>query len=262
MLTWRLVYDDPVIPPPSGGELPKTLTDYLKTVPTAQDELNKMMAENRKKLTQQNKELMDQLQTVKEQFSGTAQEKEALEQRIEQLQNQFLSKEELAKRETDKSIKEHQKAIEKINNERDAWQQMYTQSRISRELLDAAISVKAVNPDIIVDMLSGKTHLAPRLVDGQPNGEYEVKVKFQDIDEHSNPVLLELSPEATVKRMQELSDKYGNLFVTTATGGMGASSGMGGGKSQPALQAILKDPVVYAKWRKENPDLDVSKLRR
>jgi hypothetical protein len=267
MLVWRPVYDDPVVgdPAPVAGDppAPVTLADYLKSTPGAQDELNKMMADNRKKLTTQNQELMGQLTNVKDQFSGTTQEKAELEVRIEELQNQFLTKEELTKREADKSKKEHQKTMEKAVQERDSWEQMYTQSRIQRELLDASIAAKAINPDVTVEMLSGKTHLAPVLVDGRPNGDFEVKVKFSDSDEDGNPVTLDLHPEATLKRMAELTDKYGHLFQTTATGGMGANSGMGGGgKNQPALQAIMSDPVAYAKWRKDNPDLDISKLRK
>jgi hypothetical protein len=267
---WRAVYDDPpagdppVTPPPAGDPpAPQTLADYLKTTPGAQDELNKMMADNRKKLTTQNQELMSQLTAIKDQFSGTAQQKEELEAQIEQLNNQFLTKEELAKREQEKAKKEHIKALEKATADAESWKNRYTQSTISRELLDAAIGAKAINADVIVDMLGGKTHLAPVLVDGQQTGNYEVRVNFADSDEDGNAVNLDLTPDATLKRMSELTDKYGHLFQSTATGGMGANSSRGGdGKPPVALSAILEDPVAYAEWRKKNPDLDISKLRK
>lgn len=269
MLVWRLVYDDPPAgdppadPPAGDPPTPQTLAEYLKSTPGAQDELNKMMADNRKKLTTQNQDLMTQLTTIKDQFSGTAQEKEELEAQIEQLQNQFLTKEELSKREQEKAKKEHLKLLEKATKDAESWKNRYTQSRIQRELLDAAVAAKSINPDVIVDMLGGKTHLAQSLVDGQPNGEYEVRVKFADTDEEGNSVNLDLPPEGVLKRMSELTDKYGHLFQSTATSGMGANSGMGGdGKPQGSLSAILEDPVAYAEWRKKNPDLDISKLRK
>jgi len=266
---WFLVYDDSG---DDGGNgeggnntpvIPKSLTDYLKTNPAAQEELNNMMATNRKKLTTQNQTLIQQLEELKDQTNITTQQKTELEERIEQLSNQYLTKEELTKKEQQKLSQKFQKDLEKATTESESWRDRYTQSRIQRELLDSAVTAKAINPDILVDMLSGKTYLGQKLGDnGQPTGEFEVKIKFQDSDESGNPITVELSPEATVKRMQELPNKYGNLFQTTATGGMGASSGMGGSRSQPALQSILKDPVAYAKWRKENPDLDISKLVR
>jgi len=266
---WRLAYegDPPPGDPPPGDppppKEPKTLSDYIKGTPGAQDELNKMMSDNRKKLTTQNQELMGQLTTIKDQFSGTAQQKEELEAQIEQLQNQFLTKEELSKREQEKNKKEHVKLLEKVTKEADSWKNRYTQSRISRELLDAAVGAKSINPDVIVDMLGGKTHLAQSLVDGQPNGNYEVRVKFSDSDEDGNPVTLDLPPEGVLKRMAELTDKYGHLFESTATSGLNANSSRGGDSTpQAALSAIMNDPVAYAEWRKKNPDLDFSKLRK
>lgn len=257
---WLLAYDGE----DEGGapNVPKTLSDYIKANPAAQDELNVMMANNRKKLTNQNQELIGQLEALKEQTNITSQQKEELEARIEQLSNQFLTKEEMAKKEQTKLENKYKTELQRAAEERDAWKDRYTHSTIQRELLDASVAGKAINPDIIVDMLSGKTYLGPKLGDnGQPTGEFEVKVKFSDVDEHNNPVTVELSPVAALKRMQELPDKYGNLFQTTATGGVGANSGTGGRQGQPALQQLMKDPKAYAEWRKKNPDLDLSKLR-
>lgn len=267
---WCAVYEDVIVGEnlgtsdgtgDTGTVEPKTLKEYLKTVNGAQDDLNKMMSDNRKQLTKQNQELVTQLNTVKDQFNGTAQQKEELEERIESLQNQFLTTEELAKKDKDKFKKDYEKTINKSNEERDTWKNRYTESRVQRELLDAAVGGKAISSDVIVDMLSGKTHLASKLVDGQPDGNFEVKVKFSDTDEEGNPITLDLTPEGTIKRMMELP-KYGHLFESTATSGMGATSSMGSaGNKQPAFKALMEDPVAYAKWRKENPDLDVSKLR-
>ena len=61
--------------------------------------------------------------------------------------------------------------------------------------------------------------------------------------------------------MKELPELYGNLFKGDAFGGLGEGGPATGGTKPQKLSDILKDPVKYQKWRKENPDLDISKLR-
>jgi predicted RNase H-like nuclease (RuvC/YqgF family) len=227
-----------------------------------QEDLNKMMAENRRNLTKQNQELMDQLGKVKDQFKGTADEKQELEAKIEQLQEQYMTKEELAKREASKQQKQFQQELENAAKERDTWKGMYTSETIDRTLQDAAIQGEAMHPDQIVAMLKNATYLKEILEEGQVTGKYASVIKFNDIDEDGKPVVLELTPSDAIKRMKELPEKYGNLFKGTATGGLGESSGTGkAGTGQVTLEQ-LKDPVKYAKWRKENPDLDLSNVRR
>ena len=77
-----------------------------------QSQLNQMMADNRRKLTIQNEKLVGELTTLKDQANLTGQEKTELEGRIEKLQEQSMSKEEIAKREATKAIKAHTKELD------------------------------------------------------------------------------------------------------------------------------------------------------
>ena len=65
----------------------------------------------------------------------------------------------------------------------------------------------------------------------------------------------------SLTKLKELPDEYGNLFKGTATSGIGSARRADGSAPAPKLEELTKDPVKYAKWRKENPDLDISKLR-
>lgn len=239
-----------------------TIADLVKKNPAVQDELNTMMADNRRTLTKQNQELITQLETLKKNTRLTQEERDELQSRITQLEEQYLSKEELIKRETNKKEKEYNQEIENLSGDRDSWKNMYTTETIDRALQDAAISGEALHPTQIVDLFRGKTQLTEVLDEnGQPTGGLAPIIKFNDVNEDGKPVVLDLSPTDLIKRIKELPDKYGNLFKGQNNSGLG-ESGSAGGNTQPALNDILKDPVKYAKWRKDNPDLDVSKLRR
>jgi hypothetical protein len=237
------------------------LADLVKANPKLQDELNGMMAENRKKLTTQNQELVTQLETLKANTALTTEERDALQGQISPLEQQYLSKEELVKREAGKEAKKLQDNLAKTNEERDIWKGMYTSATIDRALQDAAIETEAENPSQIVDMLRARTQLAEVIVDGNPTGQYNPIVKFNDTNEAGKAVVLDLSPVDALKRMKELKQHH-NLFKGTATSGLGESGSSAETGKAPFLEDIIGDPAKYAKWRKENPDLPVEKLRR
>jgi len=240
------------------------LTDLIKQNPNMQQELNVLMADNRRNLTKQNSELVKELESLKRNSMLTQEERDNLQSRISQLEEQYMTKEELAKREITKKQKEYEQEIETIKKQQETWQQLYTTETIDRALQDAAINNKAERPWQIVDMLRAKTQLSEDLDEsGRPTGRYVPVIKFNDVTEDGKPVVLELSPDAALKRMRELPDQFGNLFQGTKTGGLGESNnGLGTGTRQPALQEIMDDPAKYAEWRKKNPDLDLSKLTR
>lgn len=231
-----------------------------------QDEINTMMANNRKSLQAKNQELITQLQTLRETATMSSQAKEELEARIEELQTQYMSKEELAKRESEKLVKTHAAEVDKLTGETKKWQGLYASSTIQRAIMDAAIAGEALPQAVaqIGAILGPNTHIVEDLDEaGQGKGTYSVIVKFNDTDADGKPVVLDLSPKKAIERMKELPDLYGNLFKGDAAGGLGADTAGGSrGERLPKLDELLKDPAKFAKWRKENPDLDISKLRR
>ncbi len=274
---WILVYDDGDGDGDGGGgskekkgsgEGEKTALD-LKTLVAKhglQEELNNMMASNRKGLTQRNTELVTQLQKLSDQTNMSTQAKDELEARIEELQTQFMSKEELTKRESEKLSKTHAKEVGKLTSDTKKWQGLYATSTTQRAIMDAAVAGEALPQAVaqIIAILGQRTHIVEELDGaGQGKGTYKTIVKFSDVDSDGKPVVLDLSPKETIKRMKELPNLYGNLFKGDATGGLGGTGG-GTGKSErpPKLQELLDDPVKYAKWRKDNPDLPIEKLGR
>lgn len=271
--SWKVVYGD------EGGDgnggtgggdggtsEPKPKLTDLITKHGLQDELNNMMASNRKNLQAKNQELVAQLQQLRETATMSVQAKEELESRIEELQTQYMSKEEIAKRESEKLTKNHAKEIEKLTGAAKKWESLFASSTTQRALMDAAVAGEALPQAVaqIGAILGPYTHIVEEVDEaGNSKGTFKTVVKFNDTDTDGNPVVLELSPAKAIERMKELPDKFGNLFKGESSGGLGADTGGGGrGEKMPKLDEILKDPAKFAKWRKENPDLDISKLRR
>ncbi len=245
------VVDSPVIDPPIKPTLKSLIAEH-----GLQEEVNVMMADNRRTLTKQNTDLVTQLEQIKQNSNLTIEERDELQVRITQLEEQYLSKEELAKRESTKQQREFDENLKTANESSKKWENMYSVSTIERAIYDAAIEAEAIHPSQIVTLLQNNTELV------ENKGNYSPVVKFNDKSEDGKDVVLDLSPVDTIKRMKELTDRFGNLFKGTATSGIGGTGNADGSVSNLALEEIMNDPVKYAKWRKENPDLDFSKLRR
>jgi len=225
-----------------------------------QDELNTLMADNRRKLTKQNTDLIKQLEGFKNAANTTQQQRDELQARIEQLEVQHMSKEELAKREKQKEQRKYKEDVTRLEKDLEGWRDLYTTSTIERSLQDAAITGEAVQPGQLVEILKNKTKLSEVLDEGQPTGKYAPVVKFADMNEEGKPVMLELSPADAIKRMKEMPEHH-NLFKGTASGGLGETGGAHSPGGTPSID-ILKDPAKYVEWRKKNPDLDISGFRR
>ena len=250
MTIFKIRFDDegdpatPPATPPATSPPGKTFT---------QDEVNAIMAKEKRAAEAKRNELINELNTLKESSQLTAEEKANLEARIEQLSTEGQTKEQLAKRERDKLEKKYQSDLETKSKEAETWKTRYTAKQIERDLMDAASKAEALVPSQIVDMLRAKTRLVEELDgEGKPTGDYITTVDFVG-EENGKPVKLSLSVSDALTRMKEMSD-YGNLFKSSAAGGTGTTSGAGNKKGK----LNLRDPKVYAQWRKENPGLELT----
>ena len=226
-----------------------------------QDQLNTMMSQNRKGLTQKNRDLVQQLEKLQGQTSTSSQEKDELQAQIEELQSQYLSKSELAKRDADKVSKEHTKVLDNLTGESSKWKSLYEVQTVQRALLDAATQSEAIQAGQIVSMLEQSTSVV-EVADstGVGTGKYQPVVKFRDTNEAGESITVELSPIDAVNRMKELTSLYGNLFKGASTSGLGSAGGASS-MSEGKRSDILSNPAAYREWRKKNPDLDISKMR-
>lgn len=221
-----------------------------------QDDLNRFLAEDKRKGQEKQRQLATQLADMQKQKNLTDKQKKDLQTRIDELQAQYMTTEEKARQDADRKQKEYDGKLEAATTERDEWKVKHEQLAISTEIAHAAIEHEAVDFEQIEALLRAKTKLVEKLDDeGQPMGEFEPKVSFPDTGKDKNPIILELTVNEAVKRMRELP-KYGNLFRSPKKSGLGGSGSAGpSGKKIDIAQLAREDQAEYRKLRKEKPEL-------
>lgn len=216
-----------------------------------QEEVNRILAQERRKLQQSNSRAIEELQAIKAKVNLTEQERADLETQIQSMKDALLTNEELAKKEQERLKRTAEAELKKVTEERDRWRNQYTDEAINRAIIDAAMdpSHKAVSPEQLIYMLKPTTSLVEeRTTDGTATGKHIPRVKFTDLNDKGEPVTLDLTVAEAVKRMSEM-DKYGNLFVDRKAGGIGGTNT--GTPGRKDLAAIARDPVKYREMREK-----------
>lgn len=220
-----------------------------------QDQVNTFIATERRKMQVQQQKLVVELETLKKNATLTKEEKETLEGRIEELQTQYMTAEEKARRANEQAEEKHKKQFDDLTTERDNWKNRHAKSVIDTAITRAASDNKAFYCEQISAILTPKTKLVEVLDEsGKPTGEYEPKVAFPDKDKDDKPIILELTVIEAVKRMKELK-QYGNLFEGTKVGGLGGTGSQTSGNTIDLAKIAREDPALYRKLRKEQPEL-------
>ena len=243
--------DDDVPPPPDGDTPPDDVPPPAGSPPKtfSQDDFNKALAEDRRKHQEQTKKALAEVDALRSKARLTQEERDDLDKRYQDMQNQLLTKEELAAQEKAKLRKEHESKLKEVSSERDSWKDRFTNSAIRREITDAAAKHDAYNPSQIVALLQPRTRLVEeRGSDGTPTGRFKPEIQFDDTDKEGKPVTLTLTPEKAVERMKELSESM-NLFKGTGVGGLGKNNQPSGKKPDPKQLAV--DPEAYRKARQD-----------
>jgi hypothetical protein len=214
----------------------------------SQDDVNRFLAEDRRKHKASTEKLISELETIKKSKNLSEQERNNLTQRIDELQNQLLTKDQLLEKERTKLQNEHRTQLQRESEEKETWRNRYTQSTIERSIVDAAIEADSFSPEQIVALLKSNTKLVEE-TDNEGNGLgiYVPRVKFNDTDKEGKPVVLDLSVREAVKRMKDLPEKYGNLFKANVTGGLGGNGSVG--VTRPIDPSKIRSVEDYQKLR-------------
>ncbi len=223
-----------------GGDANKTFT---------QDQVNKMLADDRRKHKAQVDKHVTELEQLKKSKSLNDQERQNLTSKIEELQNSVLTKEQRAAKEQEKLKKDLESTTQQLTADRDAWKTRYHTSQIKQAITGEAAAHKAFDPDALIAILGPATRLVEVLdEESKPTGDFVPKTRFKDKDKEGKEVALDLSVPEVVQRMKE-NPRYGYLFESTAKAGLGGSSGQGGrgGEVDPSTMSTEQ----YREWRKK-----------
>lgn len=214
-----------------------------------QADVDRFMAEERRKLQAKHQTLAQELEQIRSKASLTEEEKTALTARIEELQNQSLTKEQQLTRDLEKAQNESKTIRESLLGEKEAWQNRYASLLVEQHISKAATDHKAYRNEQVLDLLKPRAKVTPVLgEDGKPTDRFQVVIKFDDVDAKTKqPVTLELSPADTVKRMTELPELFGNLFQSGVQPGVGKTRS-GGTAGEPDIRNMSAEE--YREYRK------------
>lgn len=223
-----------------------------------QADVDRIVKDRVKKTAQEREELLSQLTTLRE--SGlTPEAREQLDKRIEQLENDGKTKQQLADERYTKAEKTWMKEKDGLLGEVKTTKSRYHTYRARTEVLAAANNatgdgkVKAHNPDQIYNILAPDIVMEDEMDEGgKPTGDQIPKVKFRDKDAEGKPITLTLSVPEAIKKMTEM-EIHQNLFDSGGSSGLGGrNNGRGGGSG---TTAIPTDTASFMAARKKDPNL-------
>lgn len=219
---WRIAYEEPPTPEP------KTFT---------QEDIDKLLNEERAKSREQQKKILAEYNALKQKVTLTDEERKEFDVKIKELNDALLTKEEIAKRDAEALKTNYEESIKTLKEQNQALQARYTDSMITRSIIDEAVSNNAFNPEQLVALLKPLAKLTENDI---------TKVKFPDIDDKGKSVTLDFTVSEAVKRMKELP-KYQNLFKDSKVSGTGSTND-GTGKTASLID-LAKDPKAYREAR-------------
>lgn len=255
--------DDPGDNDDPGENEPKTYT---------QEEFDTHMAGVRRKYEQREekhkqaqKELAAQLEKQKKSKGLSDEERTALQTRIDELENEFLSEKEKAERAAKAEREQYASQIDSLTGQTKHWRSSYEREVLKNGLRAAASEHKAYDRsgDQIAAILGPMVEFKDVLDDDdQPTGDVKPVIRFPDVDSKTkDSITMEYTIGEAVKRMTEL-DKYANLFEDTMRGGLGGGKNGGKPAGKIDVRKLAKEnPAEYRRLRKERPDLIAAALK-
>ena len=170
------------------------------------------------------KKLAAEYNTLLENQKLTDAQRADLQAKVDELEKQFLSADELAAKKIKQAKDEAAAEAAKIRGEADHYKGLYTTSTIESALTRAAQEHGAVNAGQVHRLLAGDTFLEPVLGDdGKPTGGYDPKTKVMVLDGEKRVEKIMPTAEA-VKAFLGLPENK-NLVDSKFQPGGGASGG-------------------------------------
>ncbi len=214
-----------------------------------QKDLNRIMAEDKRKHQDRFAELETSYQELLQNQNLTTDERDTLQTRYDDLQASGRTQAQQAEFDRKAAEKKYETELNEAVARADRWESKSKEDTVSRALVDAAAGADVFNPSHIVAMLRPDTELK------DIDGVLTPMVNFPDIDEKTGENIRTLhTPLDAVKRMRELT-RYANLFRTDKKGGLGGSGSSAPGKKFDLARIARDDPKEYRRLRKERPDL-------
>lgn len=239
----------PPVEPPVETGLNEPAPVFEDFTAEQQEKFNKALAEDRRKHQTALKKAEDRIQQTLNTAKLSQDERAKMEETLEGIRSEFLTKEQKAKHEKKQLEETYTARIAELESRASTAEQRYTDSVVHRALLDASVAGDAFNPDVVVRVLRD-------FVKMDENGNPVIDFPDEEA-ETGKPIITRRTPADAVSRMKELAHKYGNLFKSNVVSGIGGSSATGSLTPGPngRIDVAKLTSEEYRKVRKESPEL-------
>lgn len=223
----------------AGGDGSSSDRTYTKA------ELEAAIVAERTRAEQTHRKTVSELSSLKSQSQLSQEEKTALQKRIDDLEKEYMTKEELATRAAKQRETEQQEHLTKLQSENEVWRKRFEHNLKRSAIVDAAAKQGALNPDMIYTLLSNESVIEQvNGSDGKPTDNFRVKVKHSQKTAEGQVKELVLDPIDAMKLIAE--DKgYAFMFAGNKAGGVGGQQSTEG----EVLDFAKMTPEQYRKHR-------------
>lgn len=251
----RVYFNKPVFTyfdndPPVGDPEPKDPEVFT------QDDVTKLIDEEKTKFNTERTKMVTQLEEIQKTAALNGEQKTELEEQVTALREASMTSEERAKAALNRKEQDFQERMLNLETERNEWQGKYTKTRINNALLSAANSneLKPYHSDDICNALGPDTYLKEIVDDlGKKTGNYDVRIKFTDINEDGKTETIDMEPTQAVSKMSKMP-RWAHLFKSGKKSGSEGSASASGTEIDLAKLAET-DPKKFLELTSENPDL-------
>ena len=184
------------------------------------------LAKDRKKNEERYKNLEKTYQDLLSNQAITQEEREKLEQQLEDLHKQHRTKEEQAKHEKRQLQEKYENELQEYKEAATRWEKEHKNFVIEKSLLDAAVAHDAFMPDQIFKIVREWTKLVDATDEsGKPTGRLTPMIDLPDIDaDTGKPIVTQRTPMEAIERLRQLQP---NLFKANVVSGVGGNSSTG-----------------------------------
>lgn len=258
---------------PAGGTEDVATTDILDDKPDdkgqqktavvfTQDQVNKFLAEDRRKRetkvqtqNEQFKKMEDRLGQMISAAETTKEQKAMLEADLEDLRASQRTEQEQREHLAKQAKEKHDDEITTLKENGLKWEALYKTSMIQRSLLDAAAEHDVYNAEDIIDKLEKHTELRPdKDTDGNLLGTFSPRTAVKVKDENGETLTAWKTPSEAVAAMKANSEKHGNLFRSSVMAGIGGGTATTPGAGNAPVDGKNLSDDEWFKAAQENPD--------
>ena len=218
-----------------------------------QEEVNGIIAKEKRKFEEKHNELMGQVEELKQLANLKDEDRKRFEEKVQELQSSKLTTEQQYQKELKTLQKEFETTKQQLTESQQFWQNQFQTERKRNDILSAATSSehKAFNPNQIYDLLSPKTEVKPVIDDqGNETGEFQTVTKMRTKDESNKDVTIDMPVKDAIKHMFDNPEEYGNLFESNLKSGLSSSNN---NRDQDGV-ILGEGSAKYRETRKKHPD--------